>query len=123
MLVKPDTPARHKPLPSDRQDRGTSRKRRASAGHYRTVNEKYQPAVREMLRQRRTARVAPIVSALLIGSAVAAIESSTYRIGSLGALVFGLAVAATPLRASEVERYRRRHQRLAGPRPGAWLGA
>src|SRR5687768_4258051 len=118
MLVKTDMPARNGPLPRDRRDLATSRKRRA-AGHCRNVYKNYQPAVREMLRQRRTARVALIVSALLIGSAVAAIESSPYRIGSLGALVFGLAVAAKPLRGSEVDRYRRRHQRLAGPRPGA----
>jgi hypothetical protein len=75
-----------------------------------------------MLSHRRTARLAPIISALLIGSAVAAIESSP-AIGSLGALVFGLAVAAMPLRGSDLDRYRRRHQHLAGPRPGAWLGA
>ena len=76
-----------------------------------------------MARHRSTARVAAIVSALLIGSAVAAIEASSYRISSLGAIVLALAVAATPLRGSEVDRYQRRHKRLVGARPGAWLGA
>jgi hypothetical protein len=77
----------------------------------------------DMARHQRPARAAAIVSALLIGSAVAAIECSSYRMSSLGALVLGLAVAAAPLRGSDVDRYQRRHRRLVGARPGAWLGA
>ena len=50
----------------------------------------------DMARYQRPARAAAIVSALLIGSAVAAIECSSYRMSSLGALVLGLAVAAAP---------------------------
>jgi hypothetical protein len=77
----------------------------------------------DMARYHRRARAAAVVSALLIGAAVAAIECSSYRMSSLGAVVFGLVVAATPLRGSEVDRYQRRHRRLVGARPGAWLGA
>ena len=74
-------------------------------------------------RYQRRARVAAMVSALLIGSEVAAIEFSTYRISSVGALVLGLAITVIPLRESEVDRYQRRHRRLVGARPGARLGA
>jgi hypothetical protein len=78
-------------------------------------------------RKRRTALVALIVSAVFSGAAAATVtgippaESSLF-LPLIGAIGFTLAAAAWSLIPSEVARYRQRHQRLAGPRPGARLG-
>ena len=77
-------------------------------------------------RNRRTALLALIVSAVFSGAAAATAVGPVAAEASvvLPLLAAGVAIAASAyaLRPSQAARYRHRHQRLAGPRPGARLG-
>jgi uncharacterized membrane protein YoaK (UPF0700 family) len=77
-------------------------------------------------RKRRTALLALIVSAVFSGAAAATavgpVAAEASLILPLLAVGFATAASAYALRPSQVARYRQRHQRLAGPRPGARLG-
>lgn len=76
-------------------------------------------------RKRRTALLALIVSAVFSGAAAATVVSPVAAEASfvlpLLAAAFAIAASAYALKPSQAARYRQRHRRLAGPRPGARL--
>ena len=78
-------------------------------------------------RKRRTALLALIVSAVFSGAAAATavgpVAAEANLVLPLLAAALAIAASAYALKPSQVARYRQRHQRLAGPRPGARLGA